>query len=291
MAVVGIRSVFLLTLTMITAIAESYNVIYFNIPEPMQIPQSIRLDELKNTPIKRVTQVMKKTSQFTRDSVCPYPYGKNKINNIRKEWQKVNTGTYVYVYKLPYYQIESIIYIMNNKIVGYTKLSDVETNEVFESSMYHRDLSYLTKDFQYKDINFYLIKQRFDDAIDACRCFVSNVEINKKYPYIEAIEEVIPNPQKCVIKPRRGPRGIMGPGHENSYSYGLMMLPKDTKFTQDNVRKVISKYKSALHCEKDMLKKVKPYDNTKLTILEKAIGKERVDCFGKCTLWDKNGTK
>ena len=146
----------------------------------------------------------------------------------------------------------------------------------------------------FRGFDYYLIDSRFKELsikpenLKHYDCRMLDVSYSKKNNYIAAIEfKRIHNIVNCKARPR--PTDTANEWH--IYSYGLLMLPKETEYTDKVIQKILNKYKQAWKCEKKLLTSKKANNEQKLTLLEKTVGKEKLECLDKYLVWDENASK
>lgn len=110
------------------------------------------------------------------------------------------------------------------------------------------------------------------------------IEVNEKYGYLS------------VINLARNKDNFQGTilykfTHKSIYSYGLLLLPNDIHYTKKVTEKILDKYEQAWKCTGKKLQHKATKNDTNLTLLEKAVGKEKLECLDKYLVWDENESK
>jgi len=185
-------------------------------------------------------------------------FTKNDIKKVYDKWGKFNTGTYVYVCRSSTIRGGDVIFfIKNNYVVKYAvlpysikkafkvKVMKADSVESKDTVLYRRRATRWAK-----DINFYLIDNRFEKALSDLNnpewydCYEFNINFDTEFPYISTLwlKEVGKYPQ-CKSRPAR----LHTHGWSIS-SYGLMMLPKETEFTNNLVNDILKKYEHVWEC-------------------------------------------
>jgi hypothetical protein len=212
-----------------------------------------------------------------------------------EKWKKINTGTYTYICRPNTFfgrNIEAILFVKNNIIVKRIVLPhdsskkfplyktlhlvDSRDNEFTKTRRYRAILRghlncHIDKVFVDILGNFFNSSQYVNFEVD--------LKYNTKYSFISNLSvKRIPNTRYLS-------------SHSHSWSvnlYGMLMLPKNTQFTDDIVQKILNQYKQAWECEKKLLASKKINNEQNLTMLEKAVGKEKLECLDEYLVWDKN---
>ena len=207
-----------------------------------------------------------------------------------ENWKKLNTGTYVYLCKA-HGHIDELIFVYANHIVKSMNIANIEKKNIFtlkkvEEISKSKDRLLRRKRFRYivSGLHEYLLQGKYDllsGLSSVYKNFNFFLEYDKKFHYLSAVN--VTHGENIVYPTDISPIII--------YSYGLLMLPKETKYTDKVVEKILSKYEQAWECEKKLLtsKKIKSEQN--LTMLEKAVGKEKLECLDKYLIWDENEQK
>ena len=224
-------------------------------------------------------------------------YDKNDVRKHFAKWNKHNTGTYVYIFE-EMGKEGRILFVKNGEIQKSILVNCEREFHGFPFGLYRckyklknvRNKEKSKKYFTYRGLNksHYLINERFlsvleRDISEKNYCIHPEWQLtyNKKYGYISSLIEKKPN-CRCMPIPLK---------YNRYFYYGLMILPQNIQFTDDIMRIILNKYDKARECEKVLnSKKVATNDNN-LTLLEKAVGKEKLECLDKYLVWDKNGTK
>lgn len=273
MAIKIIKDIFLCTLTVVLF----FNVLYAN-SESKYKPLSSRSMAINDYPPLKMN------------------FNTNEINMVHAKWQKYNTGTYVYVRSSFIFQnLGVVIFVYQNKVFGYALFSKSRNREpykLYTGIDFKKTFLKRHGIFRPESLNSYLIDYRFKDLSIILNnsspyhyCYTLDVSYSKKKNYIAVIElKEIRNTTTCKLVPivRDIKRGMY------VYSYGLLMLPKETNYTDKVVENILKKYKQAMECEQRLLdaKKTKKIQN--LTLLEKAVGKEKIECMDRYLAWDRN---
>jgi len=231
-------------------------------------------------------------------------FNKNEVQEVYERWQKYNTGTYVYI-SMPTFAdtFKAIHFVQKNAIIKYVKinnLNDINIQDTNNLQVSKENIFSLVS----TDSEDYLIDNIFKKALKKLAkvskydCFEYSLMFNKNYNYIAALTlgkvqkyDYISKrkyfvPCKSRLKPL-----VIGKNGMNQYIYGLMMLPNNTQFTDDTMRIILNKYKQAWECEKKLLAAKRINNEQNLTMLEKAVGKEKLQCLDKYLVWDENVSK
>ena len=252
--------------------------------------------ESKNLyPFSFINSYMPQQVQKNRKRECTIDFDINQqlnIENIKRhqrQWNKHNTGTYVYVYNN-----FLLLFIENDKVKKSLILS-YDKNDIFSIKLVKnatQTKQYLMKKLRFNNLfhrlDNYILNKRFIDAKNdnwhtQCYCnrYVLHLEYDKKYGFITSFMET--KPKKCIYE-----RNTIHDFPSKRFSYGLLMLPKETEYTDKVVKKILNKYKQAWECEKKLLASKKTNNEQNLTMLEKAVGKEKLECLNKYLVWDEN---
>ena len=210
-----------------------------------------------------------------------------------ESWQKLNTGTYVYLCKA-HGHIDELIFVHANHIVKSMNLANINKNNIFtlkkvEEISKSKDRLLERRCFRYivSSLDEYLLQGKYDivsrlsSTSNAHSKFNFFLEYDKKFYYLSVIN--ITHAKHIIYQTDVSTVMI--------YSYGLLMLPKETKYTDKVVEKILNKYKQAWKCEKKLLTSKKTNNEQNLTLLEKAVGKEKLECLDKYLVWDENVSK
>jgi len=226
-------------------------------------------------------------------------FDKDEVKKVYERWKKYNTGTYVYICSSTTLRnLEIIIFIYQNKVVNYMQFSEIQNRNAYKI---HTDINLektiLTRNNRFfrsaNNVNYYLMDGRFKELsissenLEYYDCSILDVLIDKKYNYLSAIEFKKIYNKICKSRPK--PKDKVNQWH--IYSYGFLMLPKGTEYTDKVVEKILNKYEQAWKCEKKLLTSKKINDEQNLTLLEKAIGKEKLECLDKYLIWDEDESK
>ena len=138
-----------------------------------------------------------------------------------------------------------------------------------------------------KSIDICLLSERFNflrnfrkETVDVEEV----IEVNEKYGYLSVIGLTRKkyNSQRIILYKFT---------HKSIYSYGLLLLPNNIEYTQKVTKKILHKYEQAWKCTGQKLHSTSAKKNTNLTLLEKAVGKEKLECLDKYLVWDENESK
>jgi len=200
-------------------------------------------------------------------------FDKEEVKKVYKRWKAFNTGTYVYICKSDTIKGgKALFFIKNNNIVKFTilpksikndfdiKMLEANTLEAKSILMYKQPSSFNTD-----SINVYLIDNWFKRALSNFEklswydCHSFSAVFNTKYPYISSLKlekKHIPAYSfSCKSRPR--PDDIT---HIlNIYSYGLIMLPQETKYTNNIVKEVLKKYEKFWKCGQEIFLSKREY--------------------------------
>jgi len=207
-----------------------------------------------------------------------------------ENWKKLNTGTYVYICKA-HGRIDELIFVYANHIVKSMHISNIEKKNIFtlkkvEEISKSKDRLLRRKRFRYivSNLHEYLLQGKYDllsGLSSVYKNFNFFLEYDKKFYYLSAVN--VTHGKNIEYPTDISPIVI--------YSYGLLMLPKDTKYTNKVIEKILNKYKQAWECEKKLLAAKRINNEQNLTMLEKAVGKEKLQCLDKYLVWDENVSK
>ncbi len=219
-------------------------------------------------------------------------FDKKEIQKAYERWKKYNTGTYVFVcYKHVSIGNFSVLqFVKNNKIARIMKLSDDNSFfNITDSVMNIKELKKRTQSRKQRKILALFLDCYIDRLFDIVLNgyfekgyygnFKMDLEFNRQYNYISEL-----NVKKI-------PNKIYFSKHSHSYhirTEKLLMLPKDTEYTQDVIAKIVRLYDKANRCEKEALASDKTDRDENLTALEKAVGKAKLECLDKYLVWDEN---
>jgi len=223
-------------------------------------------------------------------------YDKNHVKKQYDKWNKLNTGTYVYIYN-DMGQNGRILFVKNGEVQKSIRENCRQEHRGFQLGPYtckYQLRNMVNKDRTEKSFIArrqnkiqYMIDERFKSALKRdlsekkyCIQTEWRLTYNEKYGYISSLETEKPN-CRCTPKPLK---------YNNYFYYGLLMLPKNTQFTDDVVKKILNKYDKAWECERLILSYYKR-DKSKLTILERRVGREKLECLDKYLVWDENEPK
>ncbi len=236
--------------------------------------------------INKIDSVVQKKPTDSKIDYAKYTINTEKLWKQYDKWNAVNTGTYTYLCKTNTNGgIYRLLFIKNKKILKSLKIlrkrkPNFDIQYIDNSN---KTVNILTKrkKFYYnaKDIDFYLLSKRFYQLSNGLskeyNYFDVDIEYSKKYNYISHMNVT----HRELIEYATDISPII------INSYGLLMLPKDIEFTEDIVKKIFKKYRQAWECENQMLKSNKLQSDNNLTLLEKAVGKERLECLDKYLVW------
>jgi len=233
-------------------------------------------------------------------------FDKNEVKKVYEKWKKDNTGTYVCIGKPTFTNASKAMhFIKNNSIVKYVELGNLK----YKTNADVQDINNVKMKEDIFNIpaipksSYCLIDNIFKKALvdlpksSEYDCLEYDLIFDTNYNYITALRlgrvqkvDYI-NKRKYFVPCERRPKPLHSDKGFFVHIYGLMMLPKETKYTDRVVEKILSKYEQAWECEKKLLasKKIKSEQN--LTMLEKAVGKEKLECLDKYLIWDENVSK
>ena len=213
------------------------------------------------------------------------------ISNIKKRLKHHTPKTYVYVCDV-FPARKCLIFIKNNQVVQSIPIE--KNRELFSTNInlmlkdiedYYATRKRLTQKFRGKyvirNISIYLMKGKVDflqDFSNSHHNFKFYIEFNKQYGYISTLELNRP------IEGRMTPDLFYG---MSMYSYGLLTLPKETKYTDKVVQKILDKYNKAWECEDEKPQKKSTKNDTNL---ERIVGREKLKCLENL-VWDENVSK
>ena len=219
----------------------------------------------------------------------------SEVEQAYKKWKVLNTGTYTYIcrpHSMMGRNVEAILAVKDDKIVlrmlltkPYSKISVLHHTfhsvQNFSPKM-RRDGSILRAhlncnidDIFNKVLHGYYKKSFYDN-------YKINIKYDTKYGFISDLVA-----KKLSTKVRL---------YTDSYSwdihmYKLLMIPKNVQYTDETLRLILDKYKQTWECEKRLLSSKKTNDEQNLTLLEKAVGKEKLECLDRYLVWDENESK
>jgi len=222
----------------------------------------------------------------------------DQLNQEYKIWKKINTGTYTYICQPNTFfgrNTKAILFVKNNVIVQRVILPSHRSEDFTLYQTLHlvvdgkenkflknrRDRAILRAhlncniDEMFNDIlSGYFEKSRYDN-------FEIYVKYDTNYSFISTlIVKKIPN-KKYYSKHSRS---------WSRYLSSMLMLPKNTQFTDDIVKRILNKYKQTWECEKKLLAARKINNGQNLTMIEKEEEK-KLECLDKYLVWDENETK
>ena len=193
-------------------------------------------------------------------------------------WKKMNTGTYTYVYELGKGQAY-LSFVQNNHVVQYIpRDSDINITAIQtdtdigrrETRLEQYKSLYIDKSFlTLNDFNGYKRKIRFDKEYS----FISKIEFTRTF-----VKIYILNP-KLIYSDDTDPY--------NEYSYGLLMLPENTRFTPEVTAKIIDKYVQSIRCAQQK-EGASSYYNSYVTTVDLGGIKRQVKCAKKYLTWEVN---
>ena len=218
------------------------------------------------------------------------------IDKVEKKCKQFIPQTYTYICKT-YPGGKRLIFIRDNHVIqsiptGAEDLFDrTPTIDIKNIDDYNTTKEAVTRklrgSYWVESIDIYLLSERFNflrnfryETVN----FREAIEVNKKYGYLS------------VISLTRNKDNFQGTRldkftHKSIYSYGLLLLPKDIQYTKEVIKKILQKYEQAWKCTGKKLQYKAPKNNTNLTLLEKAVGKEKLECLDKYLVWDENVSK
>lgn len=225
-----------------------------------------------------------------------YEFNENISRMQYDKWKKYNTGRYVYILdgNNTSYQLHELknklIFISYNSLELSIDLFDIGDkrdnikNHYYPTkytegkkmrcgtSLRKRELFNESLALDYR----FPIKRHLSKS-HLCKKIKLEHEYDVKYGYLNFEEE------QCM--------GVPNFNTKVNYAYGLLLLPENEKYTDMVINKILDKYKKAFECEHKMkqIKKEQNYSN--LAMLEKAVGKETLECLDKYLVWDENESK
>jgi len=246
-----------------------------------------------------IDRYIPKKVQTNKKRMCTIDFDINehldeKLVNVQQEkWNKLNTGTYTYLYNN-----SILLFVENNKVKKSLVLHSHKVIDEFITKLIqnrNQTKKYLMKKLRFynllSSIDDYLIDRRFITVMHGnwhtkcyCNRYEIQIEYSGKYGHITSLVEI--KPKKCIYE-----RHNIHDFPSQRYSYGLLMLSKETKYTDKVVEKILNKYEKAWKCEKKLLASKKTNNEQNLTLLEKAVGKEKLECLDKYLVWDENESK
>jgi hypothetical protein len=225
-----------------------------------------------------------------------YEFNKNILRKQYTKWEKHNTGRYIYI--LDGNNTSSQLYELKKKIifVSYDSLEwSIDLHDIGDKRDNIKNHYYPTKYTKNKNMRCgtSLLKRKlFNESLaldyrfpikrhlrksHLCKKIKLKHEYDVKYGYVSFEEE------QCIGTPNLNTRV--------NYAYGLLLLPKNEKYTDKVINKILDKYKKAFECERKMKQFKKEQNYSNLTMLEKAVGKEKLECLDKYLVWDENETE
>ncbi len=218
-----------------------------------------------------------------------YEFNENILDRQYKKWNKYNTGSYVYIldgnstsYQL--YKLKNkLVFINNNSLELSVDVDSMRKKYYTISRPKGIKMRCGTPRLARKLFNESLaLEYRFPIKRDLgkstlCKKIKLVHEFDVKYGYINFEKE------QCIEKPNFNIRV--------SYAYGFLLLPNDVKYTDEVIEKILHKYKQAWECTKEKLQHKTAKNDSNLTLLEKAVGKEKLECLDKYLVWDANESK
>lgn len=243
-----------------------------------------------------VDRYIPKKVQVNKKRVCTIDFDINehldkKLVKVQQEkWNKRNTGTYTYLYNN-----SILLFIEDNKVKKSLLLHSHKVIDRFVTKLIqdrNQTKRYLMKKLRFynllSSIDDYLIDRRFitvlhDSWHTECYCdrYELQMEYNGKYGHMVSLVET--KSKRCIYE-----RRSIHDFPSQRYSYGLLMLPKETEYTDIILNKILNKYKQAWKCASEKLQHKITKNDTNLTMLEKAVGKEKLECLDKYLVWDEN---
>ena len=213
-----------------------------------------------------------------------------KLWSEYEKWKKLNISTYVYVCKANN-NVYELIFVSDNHFVKSMNIRDIENENIFtlkKVEEIHNSQDRLLKRrrfrFNISNLHYYLLYGKYDllnGLSSVYKNFNFFLEYDKKFHYLSTINVI--HGENIAYPKDISPIVI--------YSYGLFLLPKETEYTDDVVKKILNKYEEAWECEKKLLAFEKINNEHNLTLLEKAVGKEKLECLDRYLAWDENGLK
>ena len=235
-------------------------------------------------------------------------FDKIEVIKVYAKWKKYNTGTYVCIAKSTFTDDDyAIHFIKNNTIVKYLALEDPKYISRF--NVKDIDTLALKKDVFDTPVipnsSYCIIDNIFKKALEDLPnspeydCLEYNLQFDKNNRYIrvlklgrvEKVDTIHHRKYYVPCKRRVQPLIFYGKKEVLIHIDGLMMLPRGTKYTNQVIEKILTKYKQAMECKKRLLDSKKTNDEQNLTLLEKAVGKEKLECLDRYLVWDENGSK
>jgi len=202
---------------------------------------------------------------------------KDVLKNYNK-WKKYDTGTYTYMYEEAMGIASVLLFVKNGKIVQGVKRESKKKYYGFPFEMrkkkdlpnyfwgnmmdYNKTMVYLNTSSHcfafHRKIDYTLVSNRFEYLLDKsfenyCEILEFWVEYDDKYGYVSSIVEDYPR-CKCRTKDLQSNSHVV---------YELLILPKETEYTDDVVKKIFNKYEQVWKCE------------------------EKLECLDKYLVWDE----
>ncbi|MCF6245336.1 MAG: hypothetical protein L3J43_09900 [Sulfurovum sp.] len=225
-----------------------------------------------------------------------YEFNEKMLRKQYTKWEKHNTGSYVYILdgNNTSYQLHelknNLIFISNNSLELSIGLLDIGNKRDNMKNHYY-PLKY-TKGKKMRCGTTLVKKELFNKSLaldyrfpikrhlsksHLCKKIKLEHQYDAKYGYVNLEEE------KCIGASKFNTRV--------NYAYGLLLLPKNEKYTNNVINKILDKYEKAWVCKekRKQIKKEQNYSN--LSLLEKSVGKEKLECLDKYLVWDENESK
>jgi len=220
-------------------------------------------------------------------------FGYIDVDKIEKKCKQFIPKTYVYICKT-YPGGKRLIFIKDNHVIQsipsreedlfdktpIMHIKDIEDHNTTKEAVTRK----IRGSYWVKSMDICLLSERFNflrnfrhETVNAKEV----IEVNEKYGYLS------------VIGLTRNKDNFEGTRlykftHKSIYSYGLLLLPNDIQYTKKVTEKILNKYKQAWKCvDKKLHSKAKKND-TNLTLLEKAVGREKLECLDKYLMWNEN---
>lgn len=224
-----------------------------------------------------------------------YEFNESLLNKQYQKWKKYDTGRYVYILdgnatSYPLSRLKrKLVFVADHSLEWSVDLRDIE-----EGKEHVPKHSYRIKQIKSKKLHcgMFLQSQKFSNQLfsldymfptvrqlsrrHTCKKIKFTYEFDPLYGYVTFEEK------KCM--------GIPNDNTTVNYVYGVLLLPENETYTDKVMHKILNKYKKAFECAKRMERR-KAKTDTNLTKLEKAVGKEKLECLNRYLVWDKNGSK
>jgi len=223
-----------------------------------------------------------------------YEYDENISYKQYKKWNKYNTGNYVYILdgnSTSRYLSglkNNLIFVKDDNLEWSINLCNIRDKR--DKIKNHHPPKYdgkkkrcgtplmamkffnksLTLDYRFP------IKHYFNKT-NLCQNIKLEYEYDVKYGYTSFEKE------QCMGTPNFNTRV--------NYAYGFLLLPGNVKYTHNVINKILDKYEKALECADKKLHNKSTNNEQNLTLLEKAVGKEKLECLDKYLVWDGNESK